>query len=182
MSGWDSWHSVLSFCQSTTKIYYFITHPFSLSVLRDPSTDMREAVSGFPSTSHLHSHNPFTQVSNTMHTNPVCSHFIYPLVKAWNNLTSPVEILIDTSTGQHSMILWLQLSHNIFLQLQFAFTILTQLSHLYLRILLVCITILLIINIQYHFDSPSLYNVKIYIPLWHKVPSINKFQWYINLI
>ena len=43
----------------------------------------------------------------------------------WSSLA-----LIDTSSGPHGMILWLQLSHNVILQLQFIFTLLTQVSSL----------------------------------------------------
>ena len=46
------------------------------------------------------------------------------------HLIDPVWLLIDTSSGPHGRILWLQLSNNIMLQLQFIFTILLQLSHL----------------------------------------------------
>ena len=62
---------------------------------------------------------PLTMFLNTMHTNPMCSQLIYPSVKVWNTLIGPVQLLIDTSSGSHGIVHWLQLSHNMILQLHF---------------------------------------------------------------
>ena len=43
--------------------------------------------------------------------------------KVQNTLISLVQLLIDPSSRIHGMILWLQMSHNVILQLQFIFAI-----------------------------------------------------------
>ena len=75
------------------------------------------------------------------------------------------------------MILWLQLSHNAILQLQFMFMILTELFHLECTKFVGLHMVLLSINIKYKFDSPSLYSITIvYIPLCHTKFPTNNFQ------
>ena len=91
-------------------------HLFAFSGLRDPSTDRAETVSGCPCTPLFLLTQPvhlLTIVQNMMHTNPVCSQYMYLSGKVQNTFIGPVQLLIDTSSGPHGMTLWLQLSHNI---------------------------------------------------------------------
>ena len=59
------------------------------------------------------------------------------------------QTLVNTLSGPHGKIIWLQLLHNVLPQLQFIFTILTQQSHLDSMEFIGLHNILLIINIQY---------------------------------
>ena len=65
-----------------------------------------------------------------MHTTPVCSHIIYPSVGVLDVFIGSVLILIDTSSGLHGKMFWLQLAHNAMLSLQLIFATLMGLSHL----------------------------------------------------
>ena len=81
---------------------------------------------------------PFTRFPYMIHTTPVCS-CLYNFSICVEHSHWSYQTLIDTSCEPHGMMLWLQVLHNVILHLQFIFEILTQLSHLTIWSLLVCI-------------------------------------------
>ena len=109
-------------------------------------------------------------MSNKMHTNPVCSQFIYPSSRGtepshWPSLASDwhftwttwYDILIKIITQCNSPIMIY--AHDLDRVVSFGMCRVCCLK-----------TTLYIINIQYLFDSSSLYSITtVYIPAWHKM-------------
>ena len=63
------------------------------------------------SASHIQQSQPLTKFPDMTHTNAMCSLLLYPSVRTWNTHNSPVKLLTDSSSGPHSKIIYLQISH-----------------------------------------------------------------------
>ena len=131
----DILHLVIFLKWNITKVQYsqhfIFSHIHSLSM--DPSTERTAITNGCPCTSIL-THTTISTTNQVFkhYTQILCvpSIYIYPSANVWNNLTGPVSLLTVTSSGPYSIILWLQLLHNVIILLQFIFAILTQFFHL----------------------------------------------------